>query len=633
MKRLHSYIWGAIVAMLTLNACTDEANLPVSEENPQEESSLCTFTIPEVPVHGIDGSSRTAISIENDKLKFVWAEGDRIGILPDEGSQVYFTIDAQTAGGTSASFDGGAWALKPDHQYDAYFPFIEDIMLDRTAVPVDYTDQQQTGNDSMAHLGAHDYLAAQGTTNGQGGVNYTFQRMGAVAILNFTVPNAGTELTSVTLKANDACFTTKGKLDMDDLTIKEMENAESLTVGVDYTTTAADEKVTVYFMCYPDQLEGKNLNVEVNYEGSEEPLYFTTEGKNMVAGDGYVLNTQPIPYLTFSAASEQTMTMVSYRYTLDESIEYSVNGSEWTQVGKVSGDEASGITYTTITFGGEKGTLRMRGKSATGMAENENNYAKITFGNSEVPVSCTGDIRTLVDYTNYRDAATSQARFSSMFSGCTPLVSAPELPATDLATNCYAVMFRGCTGLTTAPALPATALAANCYDSMFQGCTGLATAPALPATALAEFCYYMMFQGCTGLTAAPALPATTLAEYCYYSMFQGCTSLATAPALPAPVLVGGCYSSMFQGCTGLTTAPVLPAPVLAGSCYSSMFSGCSNLSSVTMLATDVSAEMCLNSWLKDVDTPGTFYKDTSVEDTSGYGIPEGWTVTDYTESE
>ena len=638
MKNLYLYLWGAIVAMFTLNACTDEAHLPVSEENSQEESSLCTFTIPEVPVHGIDGSSRTAISIENDKLKFEWAVGDRIGILPDEGSQVYFTIDAQTAGGTSASFDGGAWALKANHQYDAYFPFVPDIMLDRTAVPVDYTNQKQTGNNSMTHLGAHDYLAAQGTTNGQGGVNYTFQRMGAVAILNFTVPNAGTELTSVTLKANEACFTTKGTINLDNepLAITPSETAESITVGVDYTTTAANEKVTVYFMCYPDQLEGKNLNVEVNYEGSEEPLYFTTEGKNMEAGDGYVLNTQPIPYLTFSATSEQTMTMVSYRYTLDESIEYSVNGSEWTQVGKVSGDEASGITYTTITFGGNSGTLRMRGKSATGMAENENNYAKITFGYSEVQVSCTGDIRTLVDYTNYRDAATSQARFSAMFYGCTNLISAPELPATDLATKCYAVMFKGCTGLTTAPALPAPVLATNCYDSMFQGCTGLTTAPALPATALAESCYSSMFRYCTGLTAAPVLPATELEYGCYQMMFQGCTGLTAAPVLPATTLAEGCYSSMFRGCIGLTTAPVLPATTLAEGCYSSMFQGCNNLNSVTMLATDVSAEMCLNSWLNNVATTGTFYKAAGMEESAfsrdADGIPSGWTVMDYTES-
>ena len=664
MKNLYLYLWGAIVAMFTLNACTDEAHLPVSEENSQEESSLCTFTIPEVPVHGIDGSSRTAISIENDKLKFEWAVGDRIGILPDEGSQVYFTIDAQTAGSTQASFDGGAWALKANHQYDAYFPFIEDIMLDRTAVPVDYTNQKQTGNNSMTHLGAHDYLAAQGTTNGQGGVNYTFQRMGAVAILNFTVPNAGTELTSVTLKANEACFTTKGTINLDNepLAITPSETAESITVGVDYTTTAANEKVTVYFMCYPDQLEGKNLNVEVNYEGSEEPLYFTTEGKNMEAGDGYVLNTQPIPYLTFSATSEQTMTMVSYRYTLDESIQYSVNGGEWTQVEKVSGNESDGINYTTITFGGEKGTLRMRGKSATGMAENENNKACISFGNSEVLVSCTGDIRTLVDYTNYRDASTSQARFSGMFRFCTSLISAPELPATDLATNCYAVMFRGCTGLTTPPVLPATALAESCYDMMFYGCTGLTTAPELPAETLAERCYYemfygcsglttapalpateleygcyqMMFQGCTGLTAAPALPATALVKSCYSSMFSGCTGLTAAPVLPATTLAEGCYSSMFRGCIGLTTAPVLPATTLAEGCYSSMFQGCNNLNSVTMLATDVSAEMCLNSWLNNVATTGTFYKAAGMEESAfsrdADGIPSGWTVMDYTES-
>jgi len=50
-------------------------------------------------------------------------------------------------------------------------------------------------------------------------------------------------------------------------------------------------------------------------------------------------------------------------------------------------------------------------------------------------------------------------------------------------------MFYGCTGLTTAPELPATTLASNCYSSMFNGCTGLTTAPELPATTLPDSCY------------------------------------------------------------------------------------------------------------------------------------------------
>ena len=578
MKNLYLYLWGAIVAMLTLNACTDEANLPVSEENPQEESSLCTFTIPEVPVHGIDGSSRTAISIVDNKLKFVWAEGDRIGILPDEGSQVYFTIDAQAASGTQASFDGGAWALKANHRYDAYFPFIEDIMLDRTAVPVDYTNQKQTGNNNMDHLGAHDYLAAKGTTNGQGGVNYTFQRMGAVAILNFTVPNAGTELKSVTLKANEACFTTKGTINLDNepLAITPSETAESITVGVDYTTTAANEKVTVYFMCYPDQLEGKNLNVEVDCGENTEPLYFTTEGKNMVAGDGYILDAQP-PYLTFSAASAQTFKMEKNgNYTLDESMQYSVGGGAWTQLSLDAG----------ISFGGPGNDLRLRGKSSTGTAnENRAAYCKITFTDSNVMVACTGDIRTLVNWEKYATADTKDARFIYLFFDCTVLTAAPELPATTLAT----------------------------------------------------YCYNNMFEGCTSLTTAPALPAETLAESCYAYMFNYCPSLETAPVLPAETLAKDCYNSMFSGCTSLETAPVLPAPALAEYCYFQMFYGCTDLSNVTMLATDISAEGCLDYWLYNVATTGTFYKAAGMEESAfsrnSGGIPTGWTVTDYTESE
>ena len=87
---------------------------------------------------------------------------------------------------------------------------------------------------------------------------------------------------------------------------------------------------------------------------------------------------------------------------------------------------------------------------------------------------------------------------------------------------------------------------------MFSGCTSLTSAPTLPATTLADECYYSMFKNCTGLTSAPTLPATTLAYGCYGSMFNGCTSLTTAPTLPATTLVSNCYGSMFDCCSSLT---------------------------------------------------------------------------------
>ena len=185
--------------------------------------------------------------------------------------------------------------------------------------------------------------------------------------------------------------------------------------------------------------------------------------------------------------------------------------------------------------------------------------------------------------------------YESMFQGCTSLTTAPELPATTLASYCYFFMFDGCTSLTKSPELPATTLAENCYWAMFKDCTSLTTAPELPATTLADGCYHMMFYGCTSLTTTPELPATTLADYCYYMMFQGCTSLTTAPELPATTLASDCYQNMFSGCTSLTTAPELPATTLAYSCYEGMFNGCTGLTTAPELPATTLAGYCYRS--------------------------------------
>ena len=190
---------------------------------------------------------------------------------------------------------------------------------------------------------------------------------------------------------------------------------------------------------------------------------------------------------------------------------------------------------------------------------------------------CKGNIQTLIDWENPPSFIPTYNCYDSMFSGCTNLISAPELPATSLNPNCYQSMFSGCTNLISAPELPATSLLDYCYSFMFRGCTNLISAPELPATTLAEYCYLNMFQGCTNLTSAPELPATTLAYSCYGHMFEGCTNLISAPELPATTLADYCYSNMFQGCTSLTTAPELPATTLAKGCYGHMFKGCTKL--------------------------------------------------------
>ena len=629
-KRMTHLASMAVTALLALTACNEEAalTLPAEPQNPPVADNSGNVYITgddftwelgggsegdEGGASSIHAVTRTQLTVDGNVAKFTWTPGDRVGILPDQGAQVWFEIPTPEEGEEPtnvAAFDGGAWALKPTSDYAAYYPFVKDFDLDRTKVPVSYTEQAQTGNGTTAHLGAYDYQGARpSTTNGAGGVSFDFDHVGALVLLQFTVPTGGTQLTGVTLSADGAAFTTAGTYDLtstEGFPITPTETAESMTIGLDHTTTADDETVTLYFLCAPIDLSGKKVSVSVACGGTEgETIEFEADGKNLVAAGGYLMEAKELPYLTFAASAEQTFTIKANGtlwepFTLPESLEYSVGDGDW---GPLTAD-------TEIYFGGDNGTLRLRGKSSIGTAENSSAYSQIAFGNGAVKVACTGDIRTLVDWENYATASTAEACFLKLFYGCTALTTAPELPATTLADYCYYNMFYNCTSLTTAPELPADTLTGSCYTFMFKGCTSLTTAPKLPATTLAALCYNGMFQSCTSLTSVPEiLPATTLAT--------------------------SCYSCMFQNCTSLTTAPVLPAETLAKQCYQNMFNGCTNLSSITMLATDISAEYCLYDWVLGVPTGGTFYKNSEATwtTTGTSGIPTEWEVETYVPTE
>ena len=171
-----------------------------------------------------------------------------------------------------------------------------------------------------------------------------------------------------------------------------------------------------------------------------------------------------IPYVTFTADAEQTFKMTTYGDYTISGLQYSVKNGKWQDV----------VANTEITFGGTNGDLRLRGTNPYGTANNTNEYSNITFTNN-VNVACTGDIRTLLNWKYYDTVDTQNARFNMLFYNCGVLTSAPDLPATTLATNCYDCMFFYCTSLESAPVLPATTLSDWCYFQMFSYCKKLST--------------------------------------------------------------------------------------------------------------------------------------------------------------
>ena len=215
------------------------------------------------------------------------------------------------------------------------------------------------------------------------------------------------------------------------------------------------------------------------------------------------------PYVPFSADSEQKFSMTFNNFSLgtNEYFEYSVGDGNWTSF--------TG-TVENIAFGGSLGDLRLRGKSSKGTAESEHYYTHISFTTPDVPVYCTGDIRNLIDYEAYGTVSSKNAKFINLFMDNSMLMTAPELPATDLATYCYSCMFQRCTSLTTAPVLPAEILADSCYEIMFNGCTALSSVTMLATDVSASGCldYWLYDAG----TSAASRTLTLASDAVYTSM-------------------------------------------------------------------------------------------------------------------
>lgn len=66
-----------------------------------------------------------------------------------------------------------------------------------------------------------------------------------------------------------------------------------------------------------------------------------------------------------------------------------------------------------------------------------------TVEGDKTPIYCEGDIRSLLDYRDVSNTTMANGCFAYLFYNCTLLATAPELPATTLAANCYDGMFSG----------------------------------------------------------------------------------------------------------------------------------------------------------------------------------------------
>lgn len=469
--------------------------------------------------------SNPAASDEDKQMSF--NSGDVMGVS-NNGTSITYTYNKDTNDWQPGSGNYLVWDAS-NLNFQCWYP-----ADGKNTYSKGYIQEDQSSTEMIAKS---DYMKAEVTTlteiPGNRQLDVTLVRKTARLILN--IQNFNDQFDANTTKVNHIRIASNASTDAGEtsiINIKPLQSGEG-GIGTTYTALVIPGKVEGKLYFSADESTETPLVVKTGaLEAGKSYTYNLIVGKNKVTiGNVTVADwgTDKIdggkafyaPYVTFTAEQPQTFKMTTEENYNISDLEYSVNNGKWATV------EAG----TEVTFGGANGTLRLRGTNINGTASGSFVYSTITFTNPNVEVACTGDIRTLLDWRNYSTVNTQNARFCRLFNECKVLTSAPELPATTLADNCYYKMFGGCTSLTSAPVLKATKLANGCYNSMLEGCTSLEKAPELPATKLADNCYYDMFYGCTSLTSAPKLSAIELAVGCYCRMFWGCENLSSVTML------------------------------------------------------------------------------------------------------
>ena len=454
--------------------------------------------------------SNPAASDEKDQKGF--NSGDVMGVS-NNGTSLNYTFN-----GTDWQPGSGSYLVwdKNDLKFQCWYP-----ADGKNSYSKGYIQEDQS---SATEIAKSDYMTAAVTNlteiPGDRQLDVTLVRKTARLILN--IQSFNDQFDASTTKVNHIRIASKASTDASKsstINIKPLQNGEG-GKGTTYTALVIPGKVEGKLYFTTDEAAETPLVVKTGaLEAGKSYTYNLIVGKNKVTignvtvaewGKGDIEGGKAeeyIPYVTFTAKDPQTFKMIEYEGYKISGLEYSVNNGDWTTL------EAG----TGVTFGGSNGNLRLRGTNLNGTSV-PSQYSTITFTNSNVPVACIGDIRTLLDWNNYATVNTENAMFIKLFENCSVLTSAPELPATSLANNCYYGMFSMCTNLKTAPKLPAKASKWLCYAGMFSGCTNLKSAE-LSIEFLRRGCCSSMFNNCTNLSSVTMLAPSkeiTSSGFSYY---------------------------------------------------------------------------------------------------------------------
>lgn len=220
--------------------------------------SKVSFCVPEIEYVSDEETTRAGINNSTTPISFVWEVTDTVGIFPDSGTQVYFSME-NGAGTNVASFDGGGWALKQNHTYSCYYPLVGDFYLDRENIPLSFTNQVQRGIEGFN--GSRFYLASGGTASEDGNLLFHFNILNTIINVNASLP-AGT-YTRLLISTTSSAFVKTGTFNINSMEITGKTYSSFLSIDLEDITLESTETIPIFIMSAPVALKGQEVTVKI----------------------------------------------------------------------------------------------------------------------------------------------------------------------------------------------------------------------------------------------------------------------------------------------------------------------------------------------------------------------------------
>ena len=331
-----------ILAFGVVSSCQDQS---VRELPAEDDIQSVTFHL--TAYQSDDFSTRSAYDTGADL--FLWSEGDAVGILSQEGSQLKFPIQPEYYGQSYAKFDGRGFALLPNTTYASFYPFLPDYNLDLAAIPISYEGQKQLGDNDFSQLGLSAYAAALGTATSKSALDFSFQNIGSAH--RYRLPALPGDYKRLILNASDSEWIISGTLNLQENHAENLTEISPLTTSgtmyLDLTGTSLTSTMQLrcWLMMPPADLTGQTIRLTLE-RADGTALTASVPGKDCPANSRRVFNalTSVYPATAETGSSEGTLSVQLLRSATSDQVSVSTE-ADWISIGS-STTEGTVTTYS-----------------------------------------------------------------------------------------------------------------------------------------------------------------------------------------------------------------------------------------------------------------------------------------------